>query len=256
MAKKKRPEHKREFTRHQLSRQQQQQRRHRLFLIVGIAVIAVVGGVIGGGWYKNEYLPMRETVIRVNDTEFTMGYYVNMLELQGRKYGELYGPEQSLMYLQTLADQVEQFIEQSELMRQAASGLGIVVSDDEVDEKLKEQDPPLSKDYGELMRHDLLIQKLLDEHFDKQIPVFAEQRHIKAMFLESESQAESTRARLVEGEDFNTLASELSLDNLSPEGDGDFGWHPKGVLSDRFGLKEVEDYESHKKNQNQTNGFN
>ena len=242
MAKKKRPEHKREFTRHQLSRQQQQQRRHRLFLIVGIAVIAVVGGVIGGGWYKNEYLPMRETVIRVNDTEFTMGYYVNMLELQGRKYGELYGPEQSLMYLQTLADQVEQFIEQSELMRQAASGLGIVVSDDEVDEKLKEQDPPLSKDYGELMRHDLLIQKLLDEHFDKQIPVFAEQRHIKAMFLESESQAESTRARLVEGEDFNTLASELSLDNLSPEGDGDFGWHPKGVLSDRFGLKEVEDY--------------
>lgn len=137
LAKKKQHEHKREVTRHQLSRWQQQKRRHRLFLIAGIGVIAVVAGVIGSGWYKSEYLPMRETVVRVNDTEFTMGYYVDMLELQGRQYNELYGPEQALMYLQTLADQVEQFIQQSELMRQAASGLGIVVSDGEVEEKLR-----------------------------------------------------------------------------------------------------------------------
>jgi len=242
LAKKKQHEHKREVTRHQLSRWQQQKRRHRLFLIAGIGVIAVVAGVIGSGWYKSEYLPMRETVVRVNDTEFTMGYYVDMLELQGRQYNELYGPEQALMYLQTLADQVEQFIQQSELMRQAASGLGIVVSDGEVEEKLREQDPPLSRDYGELVRHDMLIERLLDEHFEKQLPVFAEQRHIKAMLLESESQAVSARARLVEGEDFNTLASELSLDDLSPEGDGDFGWHPKGMLSERFALSELEDY--------------
>ena len=242
LAKKKQHEHKREVTRHQLSRRQQQKRRHRLFLIAGIGVIAVVAGVIGSGWYKSEYLPMRETVVRVNDTEFTMGYYVDMLELQGRQYNELYGPEQALMYLQTLADQVEQFIQQSELMRQAASGLGIVVSDGEVEEKLREQDPPLSRDYGELVRHDMLIERLLDEHFEKQLPVFAEQRHIKAMLLESESQAVSARARLVEGEDFNTLASELSLDDLSPEGDGDFGWHLKGMLSERFVLSELEDY--------------
>lgn len=242
LAKKKQHEHKREVTRHQLSRWQQQKRRHRLFLIAGIGVIAVVAGVIGSGWYKSEYLPMRETVVRVNDTEFTMGYYVDMLELQGRQYNELYGPEQALMYLQTLADQVEQFIQQSELMRQAASGLGIVVSDGEVEEKLREQDPPLSRDYGELVRHDMLIERLLDEHFEKQLPVFAEQRHIKAMLLESESQAVSARARLVEGEDFNTLASELSLDDLSPEGDGDFGWHLKGMLSERFVLSELEDY--------------
>jgi len=62
------------------------------------------------------------------------------------------------------------------------------------------------------------------------------------MFLGSESQAISTRARLVEGEDFAALASELSLESLSSEGDGDLGWHPQGILSDRFGLSVPEDY--------------
>ena len=136
MTKKKRrkqhEQHRREPTRHQLSHQQQQKRRQRLFLIIGIAVISVVGGILGGGWYKNEYLPMRETVISVNDTDFTMGYYVDILRAQGGVYEQIYGPEQSSYYLQGLPDQVERFIQQTELMRQAAVGLGIAVSDAEV----------------------------------------------------------------------------------------------------------------------------
>ena len=246
MTKKKRrkqhEQHRREPTRHQLSHQQQQKRRQRLFLIIGIAVISVVGGILGGGWYKNEYLPMRETVISVNDTDFTMGYYVDILRAQGGVYEQIYGPEQSSYYLQGLPDQVERFIQQTELMRQAAVGLGIAVSDAEVTEVFKEGDPSLSQDYRELVRHDLLVQRLLDEHFEQQIPESSEQRHIMAMFLESESQAVSTRASLAEGEDFATLASELSLEKLSPEGEGDFDWHPVGILSERFGLSVVEDY--------------
>ena len=61
--------HKYELTKHQLSRLEKQRKRRRLFLIIGISVISVVGGVIGGGWYRDEYLPMHEPVVRVNDTE-------------------------------------------------------------------------------------------------------------------------------------------------------------------------------------------
>jgi parvulin-like peptidyl-prolyl isomerase len=62
------------------------------------------------------------------------------------------------------------------------------------------------------------------------------------MFLESQSQAASVRAGLVNGEDFATMAGALSLEEASPEGDGDFGWHPRGILSGEFGLTVVEDY--------------
>jgi len=242
LTKKKREEHKREFTKHQMSRWQQQQKRHRLFMIAGISVIAVVAGVIGGGWYRDEYLPMRETVIKVNDTEFSMGYYVDMLELQGQQYMELFPPDQAAMYLETLADQVDQYIQQTELMEQSASDLGIVVSDAEVTAKLNEPDSPLSADYSDMLRRDLLIEKLLSDYFEKQVPTVAEQRHVKAMFLESESQAVSVRARLKEGEDFDTLAEELSLYKFSEEEASDLGWHPETVLSDEFGLFEVEEY--------------
>ncbi len=242
MAKKKRRQHKWEPTKHQLSRQQQQRKRQRLFLIIGISVMAVVAGVIGGGWYRSEYLPRQEIVIRVNDTEFNMGYYVDVLRVQGRPYTQVYGTGQTEVYAQLLADEVERFIQENELMRQAALDWGIEVTDGEVDKALKESDPSLSKDYWKLMKHDILVQKLLDEYFEQEVPVDGEQRYVMAMFLESESQAVSTRARLVEGEDFTTLAGELSLETLSPEGDGDFGWHPQGIFSDMFGLSILGDY--------------
>ncbi len=213
-------------------------------MIAGISVIAAVAGVIGGGWYQNEYLPMRETVIRVNDAEFSMGYYVDMLKLQGQQYLEYFPPDQAATYLQTLADQVEQYIEQTELMEQAAANLGVVVSDEEVTAELNKQDPPLSADYSDMVRRDLLIDKLLGDYFDKQVPTVAEQRHVKAMFLESESQAVSVRARLMEGEDFDALADELSLYKFSEESTGDLGWHPETIFSDEFGLFEVEEYAS------------
>ena len=211
-------------------------------MIIGISVMAVVGVVIGGGWYRNEYLPRQEIVISVNDTEFNMGYYVDILRLQGEPYKQIYGTAQTEIYAQALADEAERFIQESELMRQTALEWGIEVIDREVSEALKESDPPLSRDYWELMKHDILVQRLLDEHFELEVPVFGEQRHIMAMSLESESQAVSTRVRLVTGEDFTTLAAELSLETLSPEGDGDFGWHPQGILSDRFGLSIPDEY--------------
>jgi parvulin-like peptidyl-prolyl isomerase len=171
-----------------------------------------------------------------------MGYYVTQLKVQGEFYEQIYGAGQSGIYAQILPDEVERFIEQNELVKQAAFDLGITVTDREVDEVLKQSDPPLGKDYRELIRHDILIQRLLDEYFEQEVPLSAEQRNIMAMLLESDSQAVSTRTRLVEGEDFATLASELSFYGTSQSEGTDLDWHPQGMLSERFGLSIVEDY--------------
>ncbi|TET18063.1 MAG: hypothetical protein E3J75_00955 [Dehalococcoidia bacterium] len=233
MVKKKVEKPKREVTKRQLSQWQQQKRRRRLILILGISVIAAVSGIMGGGWYINQYQPLHQTVIRVNDAEFDMSYYIKMLELRGKGQPA---------YLQYLADEVVAVIEQNELIRQGALELGFSVSDKEVDEELKSYDPPLSKDYRDIVRTEILMSKLLDEYFDQQVPMFAEQRHIMIMFLESENQATEVRARLESGEDFSELAGELSLDNLSKNENGDLGWHPSGVLSKILGLSIPEDY--------------
>ena len=227
MAKKKAEKPKREVTKRQLSRWQRQKKRQRIILGSGILIILAVLSVVGSGvynrWYIPEYKPLHETVIEVNDTKFDMNYYIKMLKI----YGE--GQPSYIMYY--LADEVVGYIEQNELIRQEAMELGISVSDNEVDEELESYDPPLSKDYRDVVRTQLLVDRLRDEYFEQQVPMFAGQRYILAMFLESESQASEVRVRLEAGEgDFAELAGELSLDAICKAKEGDLGWRPEGVL--------------------------
>ena len=236
MVKKKAGEPRREVTRRQLSRWQQQKRRQRIIFGSGIFIIVAILSIIGIGWYTTQYRPLHQTVIVVNDTEFNMDYYLKMLKH--------YGEGQPIQYMQPLADNMVEIIQRNELIRQGAMELGISVSDDEVDEKLKSYDPPLSKDYRDIVGAQMLLDKLRDEYFDKQVPMLAEQRHIMAMFLESESQATGVKARLEAGEDFAELAGELSLESFSKTEKGDLGWQPEGFLTRRLGTSALDDYTS------------
>lgn len=214
---------KREITRRQLSRWQREEKRQRFILVLGIFIIVVVLGIMGGGWYINQYRPLHQTVIRVNDTKFDMNYYTKMLEY--------YGEGQPDYYLYAVADEVVKAIQRNELIRRGVEKLGISVSDELVDKELESRDPPLDKDYRDLIRAEMIVNKLLDEYFEGQVPVSAEQRLILAMLLESESQANEVRARLEDGEDFSKLAGELSLESISRTENGTLGWQSKDVLS-------------------------
>ena len=234
MTKKRKEKPRREVTKRQLSQWQQHKRRQRIIFGLGTFIIVVVLGVVGAGWYISQYQPLHQTVISVNDTEFNMDYYVKALEF--------YGGGQSSYYLYSIAGEVVTIIQRNELIRQGAIKLGISVSQKEVDVELKSRDPPLSKDYRDLVRAVMLIDKLRDEYFDQQVPLYVEQRHIMVMLLESESQATEVRLRLEDGEDFAELAGELSLESLFSEENGDLGWRPEGVLTILLGTSVIDEY--------------
>lgn len=211
----------RQVTRGQLSQWQRQQRRQRLIFVAGVSIIAVVFITIGLGWLFSAYLPLNETVITVNDTDFKMDFYVQMLKF--------YGPTQP--------DMVIQRIQQNELLKSGAEELGITVTNEEVDEALNRFDPPFSKDFREPIRAELLITKLLDDYFEGQVPQSTEQRHVLAMFLESENQVQEAKNRMEMDETFHELAAELSLDSITQNQEGDLGWHPEDVFSLLLGSK-------------------
>jgi len=232
LAKKKKIEKpKRKLTRRQLSHWQKQKRRQRFILGLGISVIIAVVGIVSAGFYYQWYIPkvkpLSEIVIEVNDTKFDMQYCIDAINFQLGEYS---------YYVEYYIDYVLETIEEYELIRQKALALGISVSDEEVDEELKSLDLPLDNQaIRDVSRTQLIINKLDEEYFDPQVPVSAEQRHIMAMFLESQSQADEVWNRILFGEDFGELASELSLESLTQEGGGDLGWRPKGVLNDLLG---------------------
>ena len=234
LTKKRKEKPRREFTKRQLSQWQRHKRRQRIIFGLGVFIIVVVLSVIGVGWYTSQYQPLHQTVISVNDTKFNMDYYIKMLKF--------YGKGQAVYYVYSLPNRVVGIIEQNELIRQGALELGISISRDEVDDELKSRDSTLSKDYRDLVRAEMLVDKLLDEYFDQQVPKYAEQRYILAMLLESESQADEVRLRLESGEDFAELAGELSLESLSKEENGDLGWRPEGVLPLMLGTSVFDEY--------------
>jgi len=234
LVKKKKVKPQREVTKRQLSRWQQQKRRQRLIRGLGLFIIVAVLGIVVGGWYITQYRPLHQTVIKVNDAKFNMNYYIKMLQY--------YGQGQPAQYMSYLADEVVTVIQRNELVRQGAMELGITVSGSEVNKELKQRDPPLSNDYKDVVRTEMLISKLRDEHFEQHVPLYAEQRHIMAMLLESESQADEVIARLEAGESFAELAGELSLESLSKLNGGDLGWRPEGGLAALLGISVPDEY--------------
>lgn len=154
--KKQKPQYK--VAKPRLSQLQRQRKRQRIVLGLAIFIVVAVLGIVGVPWYLNQYQPLHQTVVRVNDTEFNMKYYLQMLRL--------HGTEQS-------ADVVKD-IEQNELIRQGALKVGVSVSDKEVKEELKRSNLPANDIGKDLTRSKLLRDKLLDEYFEEQVPVSAE----------------------------------------------------------------------------------
>jgi len=237
LAKKKRKKTQHILTPHQISHWEQQKKRQRVIFIMGTFIIVLVLAVVGTGWYLAQYKPLRETAIKVNDTEFTMDYYIEMLKLEGTYHSE--------SNLSSVADTVLQNIQRNELIRQGALDLGISVDDKEVEKVLKDNDLPDKEAYRDLASYQLLIERLLDRHFDDQVPLNAEHRQVMAMMLESEAQALEVRSKLVNGEDFGELAEELSMNLFSKNNGGDFGWVPKVILQDMLTTSIVDDIFSH-----------
>jgi len=242
LAKKKKVEKPRqELTKRQLSHWKKHQRRQRIIVGLGILVIAAVLVVIGAGvyfgWYVPDVKPLGETVIRVNDTEFDMAYYVDTLKYQVVQL-ESMGLSIDISQMTYLAEGAVTAIQINELVRQEALEMGFSVSDEELEARVEEElsgyDPSMFKEYREvirdLIRSQMLREQLLEGYFDQQVPLSAEQRHVMAIFLESRSQAEEVRERLEAGELFSEITAELCLDSNCKSREGDLGWHPRGIL--------------------------
>ncbi|MFH1652415.1 MAG: peptidylprolyl isomerase [Chloroflexota bacterium] len=236
MAKKKKKVQKppRELTRRQLAKWEQQQRRQRLIFIAGASVIGAVLLMILLGWFISDFLPLRQTVITVNGRHFNLGYYIDSLKIRGQ------GQQAQTLY--SLADQVVTEIETMELTRGAAADLGVNITRDEIEEERARGSLPENQAALDAVRYNLTLNRLLDVHFEREVPKSAEQVHVMAMLLESEQQAADIRQQLVNGEDFTALAREFSLEPATSTREGDLGWHPAGVLPSMMGTGVVEDY--------------
>jgi parvulin-like peptidyl-prolyl isomerase len=216
----------REVTKRQLSHWQRESRIQRLIMIGGLIVVVAVLAVVGTGIYMNKYKPYQAAAIKVDNKNYSMDYYIDVLSY----LGTLNGSAQLIPYM---TDMTVTLIEQNYFyVFEAAKQYGISVSDDEVKAELEKNKLTGNTARNDFARAQLLATKLKD-HFDKTtVPAAGDQRNVEAMFLESQTQVNDVKTRISNGEAFGDIAAQLSLESKSKEKRGDFGSVPKGILPD------------------------
>jgi len=206
-------------TKRQLSRHRREERIQRITYIVGITFIAAVVAFCGYLIWNFQVKPFRQPAIKINDVTYDMNYYLKSLALYSRN--------QDPSQVSTIANNVVDYIEYNQAMKKYAADFGITASKDEIDTLLENQglaDNQPNRDGAEAT---LLQQKLIQNHFDKEVPASVEQVDTQALFAESQETADKARAKAAAGDNFTALVVDYDLEPLTRDVGGNLGWLPK-----------------------------
>ena len=211
-------------TKHQLSKWQRQMKLRRIVIIAAAVFLVGISSWIGYGFYKDRQNdPLREVVIKVNDVQFNMGYFVDMLDVYttGVNSTELY------YYGSYFAGMAADTIIHAESLRQAArEELDIEVTADEISAELENRGVPDDRIYRDLIGATLLEEKV-GEHFAPGVNSTMEQAHAQVMLLKSQEVADEVMAGIEAGGNFTALAEEFSC---SSSVEYDLGWLPEELM--------------------------
>ncbi|RME45817.1 MAG: hypothetical protein D6791_09835 [Chloroflexi bacterium] len=100
-------------------------------------------------------------------------------------------------------------------------------------EALKTQADLTESQYREIVRGQLLRNKV-QEQIGADVPTSAPQVHARHILVETEEEAQQVRQRLLNGEDFATVAQEVSTDTTTAQNGGDLGWFGLGKMVPEF----------------------
>lgn len=223
-------------TKRQLSRHKRQQRVQRIMYICGAVFLIAIFAFIGWAVWHEQYMPYHQPAAKINDTTYDMDYYIKTLKL--------YAQGQDATQTSATAENIIDRIHFNQAVIAAAPEMDATVSNGELNAAL--QNLGLTNDQAnrDAIEASLIANKLLQDHFDKEIPATIEQVNTQAMFVESTDVADKVKERLAAGDNFTALATEYSLEKITQGNGGNLGWLPKGytdILLGSFGNSEIKD---------------
>ena len=230
-----RPKEKGKNTEVKLSRTQIKQRQLRIFLLSFLCLaVLIVGGTV---LYQFYLAPYRKVVLNVENSVVRMDYFLKRARMNSND----------------ITSTVQQ-LTLEQVVKLEAKEMGVTISDLDIDktllsaaasenvtanslsdkafrewysEELKTTDLS-STEYREMTRT-LLTGNEIQAAIAQSIPDKLEQVHLNIIVLASSADAEKARARLNSGEDFATVAKQVSIDTQTKQYGGDLGWVPQGI---------------------------
>jgi foldase protein PrsA len=229
-------------------------KRKNLTIVVASAILAVIIGVSFLGWWLVYKKPLLASIATINGRQISVDYILRrcLWSITDASTGNTSGTASPLSVIQDVI--------QDTLIEQVAAKppYNITVSDADIDKALRDQantamsstSTPVTlseSEFREWYRQTLNISQLSDKEFREYVKIRVmsqrlnqyladrmsynvDQVHIYDIVVNDGTLANDIKTRIDNGEDFQTIAKELSQDSDTQPKGGDMGWVPVDVL--------------------------
>lgn len=226
------------------------EKKQRQLLLVGAGfVVAIVVALLGYGWFDTSFQPPRKTIAEVSGESIKLADIVPYSALEAFDAGGTLNPETGLNSL--IRDTV---------VRTYASEFGVEVTGEEIDSAIISRFEALpadasepvdaltddgraaldsflgvfnvsEDDYRQWLAGRLYVSELQD-HFNEVSPEIAEQVSVEWIITASTVTAQEAVDRITAGEEFATVADELTTESVISGPGGVVGWVPQGAIEE------------------------
>ena len=234
-------------------------RRKNNTILISSAILAFIIGVSVLGWYLAYKRPLLTNVAAVNGKKISVDYILRrcLMSIYNASTNTTTGNADPLGMIQSILQ--EQIVEQDA----AKPPYNIKVTEADIDQALRNEanlstsdsstttttpihtltdaefnewyrqtlnNTQLSdKELRELIKVNIMEQRL-NTYLADNMPTTADQVHLWDIVVSNQTQAADIKQRIDNGEDFSTIAKELSIDSNTSTQGGDMGWIPLKIL--------------------------
>jgi foldase protein PrsA len=235
-------------------------RRKNNTIIIASVILAVIIGVSVFGWYLAYKRPLLTNVAVVNGKKISVDYILRrcLMSIYDASTNTTTGTADPLGVIQNIIQ--EQIVEQDA----AKPPYNITVTDADIDQALRNEANSSSSDsttttpttttptmtdaefnewYRQLMNNSQLsdaelrelvkvdiMEQRLNTYLTNNMPTTADEVHLWDIVVSDQTTATDIKQRIDNGEDFSTIAKELSIDSNTSTQGGDMGWVPTKTL--------------------------
>ena len=235
-------------------------RRKNNTIIIASLILAVIIGVSVLGWYLAYKRPLLTNVAVVNGKKISVDYILRrcLMSIYDASTNTTTGTADPLGVIQNIIQ--EQIVEQDA----AKPPYNITVTDADIDQALRNEANSSSSDsttttpttttptmtdaefnewYRQLMNNSQLsdaelrelvkvdiMEQRLNTYLTNNMPTTADEVHLWDIVVSDQTTATDIKQRIDNGEDFSTIAKEVSIDSNTSTQGGDMGWVPTKTL--------------------------
>jgi foldase protein PrsA len=219
-----------------------EKKRRRNTLITVISIFVLISLVIGIGYYLIYVMPFQRTIIKVDNEAIKINYLLK------RALNSSSEDPIGQGLLETLVNEIiiklespnfgidvtEEDIETE--LRNAAKGESESITDAEYDawyRQLLNNTQYSEKQLHEIVKTSIQQQRVM-QYFTDTTPKTAEHGYIWTIVVQTYEEALAAKERIDNGEEFASVAREISRDSTTSEQGGEIGWVPFKALESRF----------------------